>query len=355
MNKERQSNFELLRIVSIFLIITGHIIVHGRIFSNLPDPYPLISNIIMAIVIVHVNSLVFVTGYFNGDKKDIGLKKVFKLIGTSWFYKSLIVLIFLIWGITEISNKTILEELLPLDVNNYWFLNCYLILYILSPYLNKIIDKMEKKEFSRFIIIQIILLSIIPIITDSRFIQNTGYSIINFILIYYLGAYFKRYPLRESKLFKNISKIKLRFVFIILFFVLASINIGLYYLGDVIIKSNNELLLSIGTAFRNSFLFYSNPIIILQSCVYCFFFESLNIKSKFINWLASYTFVVYIIHDNALIRSKVYEWLDVTRYGASKRALIVLIVSALIIYICCIVIETIRRMIFKVFKNKEET
>ena len=121
--KNRQSNFELMRLISMFFIVIFHVIVHGKILDSSNEILHLISSIITTIIIIHVNSLVFLTGYFNIDKKEIRLKKAGKLLATTWFYKASIILLFLYFHFVSIDKVNLLEELLPLDRNHYWIIS----------------------------------------------------------------------------------------------------------------------------------------------------------------------------------------------------------------------------------------
>ena len=59
MKNERQSNFELMRIVSMIFIILWHIICHGRIIENCMSlEIKSIFKFMRYIFIVHVNSFV---------------------------------------------------------------------------------------------------------------------------------------------------------------------------------------------------------------------------------------------------------------------------------------------------------
>ena len=57
----RQSNFELMRIVSMLFIIIWHIIVHGGII-NCTGTLKLVIDFIYLFTVVHVNSFVLLTG-----------------------------------------------------------------------------------------------------------------------------------------------------------------------------------------------------------------------------------------------------------------------------------------------------
>lgn len=351
MKKVRQSNFELMRIVSILFIIIWHIIFHGSIFFYHGEPYIFISNVILAIIIVHVNSLVFITGYFNGNQKKINTKKIFKLIGTVWFYKVLILLILLFLRIDHFNKVTILEEILPLDVRHYWFINCYIIIYILSPYLNKVTENLSEKEFFKFIIKLLVLLSIIPMITQGRFIFNNGYNIINFTIMYYLGSFFKKYPLKDNYFFKKFSQKQIRIILICSLIGIIMTNLSFYYLGMKMTHVDSVILEKIGTIFTDSFLTYSSPLVIIQTCFFCLFFESLTFKNKVINYIATFVFGIYLIHDNAFIRDKIFDWLNVTRAGGSIKSFLVLIESTLIIFVVCSTIEFTRKMLVSFLKK----
>ena len=96
MNKDRISNYELLRIVSMFFIVMYHAIHHGNVINNcLNEGLKVILEFIMLVLVVHVNSFVLVTGYFQ-SKSNFKQSKLWSIINANWFYKSIIIIIFLI-------------------------------------------------------------------------------------------------------------------------------------------------------------------------------------------------------------------------------------------------------------------
>ena len=99
----RNSNFELLRIVSMLFIIIFHLIfrlcsIHSYEMSS--SIYILI-RFIIAITLVHVSSFVIVTGYFQ-CKKKMRLSKAISINNATWFYSVIFLLIALI--LTEKLN-----------------------------------------------------------------------------------------------------------------------------------------------------------------------------------------------------------------------------------------------------------
>ena len=108
----------------------------------------LILRIISYIGIVHVNSFVLLTGYFQYNKK-FSVRKLLKIINQQWFYKVIITLLFVFLGIQTVTKLELFNNLLPFDITgNYWFINCYIVLYILSPFLNRFIEHTNQKNIA---------------------------------------------------------------------------------------------------------------------------------------------------------------------------------------------------------------
>lgn len=345
--KERKSNFELMRIISMFLIVLWHVIVHSGILSCCSGNKRLIIDFISSICLVHVNSLILLSGYFQYSKEKINLSKITKLIGQTWFYKVLFLIIAILIGLT-VTQVDIFEELLPIDLNNYWFINVYILLYILSPYLNRLIKNINYNEFKRLLFILFILLSIIPAVTSQKALFNDGFSIINFIFLYLIGAFLKKYPLKEGYHFKNLTNNKYKFLLILSFIVLIILNLIIFYFGKTLNQYDSEILKYFGNIIEGNYLKYSSPFAILITIIYFLVFESLNIKNRIINKISLNMFGVYLVHDNHFIRSFIYKELKIadnfTSFSGIK-SFVYLFIIALTIFIISLLIEYIRKII----------
>ena len=108
---------------------------------------------------------------------------------------------------------------------------------------------------------------------------------------------------------------------------------------------NSSMLGYFGNIIESSFLYYSTPLVLLQTSIYFLFFESIKIKSKLINYVASTTLGIYFIHDHSGFRYYMYEALKLQRYGISKKVLLVFIGTIILIFIISFVMESIRKLI----------
>lgn len=349
--KERNSNFELLRINSMFFIVFWHVIQHTNAFDNSAYTFNYIISFIFILLTVHVNSFVLVTGYYQYNKK-VKYKKVLNLLLVVLFYNITYLLIDIFYLGNKATPLSILENTSILNLNNYWFINYYLILYLISPLLNKYIENSTQKEHRNLLIIMFICLDVIPYITAQRPFINNGLTLIGFIFLYLVGAYFAKYPLRESIVFKNFTRNKLRLLFLFGFIMMVIFNYINYHFGKSLITSTNPILLRIKDVITNQVTAYSNPILFLQTVFYFLYFGELSIKSKLINYISSLTFGVYLVHENRVVFCNLYDrvFSPITEYTTSGMV-VKMFILALILFFVGSIIEMIRKIIaYKISK-----
>lgn len=354
MKKERQSNYELMRIISMFFIVIYHIIYHGKLLDNTNGTIHLMLLLILCISLVHVNSFILVSGYFQYNKK-FSIKSFFQTLNSAWFYKIVIATILLVTGIYGLTKMQYINAFNPIYLAGYWFVACYLILYILSPFLNILIQHMNQKIHRRLIIISILCFTIFPFISEHYLGPNDGFTVIQFIILYFIGAYFAKYPIQNNIHFKNYSKNKLQLLLFIGFFGFAFINFIFYCFGTTLESFQTTIGTYIGNQITFNALHYNCLFVLAQSICYFLWFGTLNIKSKIINFISPLVFGVYLIHDNPYIQVMLYKWLkiDTGILVTSPIIFVKIFVIAISIFIICAFIEFIRQKIFNFIKRRK--
>lgn len=346
--KIRESNYELMRIVSMIFIIIYHTIGYGNLIYNADSTtMKLLLYLTRFIVIVHVNSFVLVSGYFQ-SKSKFKLSKLLLLILQSLFYVNLLNLVLYKLGyIEDISKFNLLTGIIPSSIGQYWFIATYIVLYILSDYINKIIDRLSRLEYRNLLILLFIVMSIIPWVTNYEILANSGFSIDNFVFLYLIGGYLRRYPLKETYHFKNFTTTGYFFLLLFIFFSMAFVSF--FFL---IISMNTTSFESIDwllARINNVRLGHSTPYVIIQSICYFEMFGLLRIRSKIINYLSSCTFGIYLFHEHKYIRPLLYVWLGVNKgyYIGGYYVFKDILVATIIIFLIGVVIESARKIIFK--------
>lgn len=350
---DRKSNFELLRIVSMLFIVVYHVIVHGKVIENSTNQmFITIMEFVIFTIVIHVNCFVLLTGYFQIDKK-FKQKKLWSITNASLFYKIVIMVILAIIGIIKIDQVTIIKEISPINIDDYWFIKNYLFLYCLSPFLNKLALSLSKKDYHKMIIVMTIIFSVIPYITGAKAFENNGFTLCNFIYLYFIGGYLKLYKIKDNYIFKPMTNSLYKLTLKIIFISCILINFSFFITSDKLLTINP---LS-GELFGNIYVMsklYSNPFVILQAVSFFLIFEKINIQSKIINFISKLTFGIYLIHDNIFITKYLYKWLNIDNGRIeSYRVLLNIILATIFIFGICGFIEFIRQILFKFIYNRK--
>ena len=196
---QRDSSIELLRIISMIMILFHHFALHGDFIWNASDltiPHFWYNFILMGGK-VGVNIFVLISGYFLISKKEslFNFKRILKFWGQVFFYSIFIYLLFCIFGKVQIDVKTLIKTLFPITFSKWWFASVYFVLYLLHPFLNKFLNALNKRDYQYFLILILFLSSIIPTITGSNF---QGNSLTWFITLYAIGGYIKIFSLNNK-------------------------------------------------------------------------------------------------------------------------------------------------------------
>ncbi len=332
----RQSNIELLRIIAIMGVVLLHYNNDTMGFgfaltSGLPVNHA-ICMIFEAFAICGVNVFILISGYFLIDSDNRNISKVIELIFQLILFKVIAYTAdALIYG--TFTWKDFGFSFVP---NNY-FVIIYLALYLVSPLINAGFKKFSDKTKMIFLLICIIVFSVWTfagdifatfthmkwqgISTITRDGNVAGYTIVNFVLMYLIGA--------ALKIFKDKINIK-KSTLVIALLVLIAINTALSYVNAI---------------FWN----YNSPLVIAEAIVLFLIFERSDIGYKgWINSLAKAAFTCFLIHTYLL------KYIFIEFFAKGSPALLVLhmLISPAVIYLFCWVIYKVYNLIFGRLFNK---
>ena len=339
--KERKSNIELLRIFAIFAIIISHFNIH----SNFTPENPVAFNFNYYLSILGqvgvISNIIFmiISGYFL-VKTNPKPKKILKLIFKMYFYSILIFIGIKFFTNEPITINALKETFLPFPFGN-WYCTMYIIIYLLSPYLNKLISVLKKDEFKKLLIIAAVLFSLVPFFTT----WNTLSRLSIFFLGYLIGAYIQLYA-KESYGKKYILK---RLVASIL---ATFIAVSGFYLLAVVL--NKAIFLHGAT-----YILVANcsPFVILIAICIFLFFRELNVKqNKIINCTAASTLGIYLIHENIFLRPIIWQKIAIVDINAVSpiQFIVFAIIKCLAVFSICLVIDQARLLIAsKIFKREK--
>lgn len=194
--------------------------------------------------------------------------------------------------------------------------------------------------------------SILPFFTGNLFYEETGYTVIQHILMYFVGAYIRKYGI-SIKVLNEYNDTQKKVVYILMFIFFWLINVMLYYFGMHLGQIDSNLCKFISGRINMYRYLYNSPIVIIQSLSIFLLFGKLKIKNKFINKLSSVTLGIYLIHENDYIKYNLYRWIGIYTgnviYG--NKIIIEVLLWIIIIFIGCAIIEACRKLLFFIISN----
>lgn len=288
--KVRESNFELLRIFAMFLIVLHHCVAHGVFYywSNNVSSLDYINNFLAILTAsggqVGVTIFVLLCGYFS-CQQEFRLSKWFKI-----YLKMLFVslLIFGLWLFIDEQQASMWVDvsLFPFTHNAYWFVCDYLVLYSFMPLLNILLQKVPKKMIQNYLIWSAVVLIVIPFLGLRAIFSDMLY----FLFLYILGGSIKlNYISLKGKFFTWLFSIS---ILSVLFFIFKRI-----------------LTTEDGINLWGFYSYYTGLNTVYTLCVSLLLFRlfsNLKINSQWINWFAASAFGIYLLHNNELVRP--YLW-----------------------------------------------
>lgn len=332
--KIRNSSIELLRIVAMILIVMHHYCI-GSNFSFNTDIgiYQVLMEIFSFGGKIGVNIFVLIMGYF-GIKNNFKIKKVFLLMMSVLFYSILGLLLAYVFN-CSISTKDLMNSIFPTLSSLYWFFTTYIIVYILSPYINKFINCLSKNEFLKILFILLVLLSIIPVFT----IFDLGFSNYAwFIFVYMTGAYIYKYINNINKKYLIISLISSLLIIFTSIVIFKTMSVKYSVLNDYILYFAQQ---------ASIFAFIASITLFLL-------FKDINITpNKFINKIAGTTFGIYLFHSNKYLQN--FLWNDFfipSKWSNGPYLIFHFIISILIVFIIGIIIDSIKKYTYDKIVDK---
>ncbi len=330
--KARQTNIELLRIVCIILIIMHHYALYsGFEFQENIELNKIIVQILTIGGKIGANVFFIITGYFTINS-EFQVKKLINIVMQTLTYS----MIFLIFNFKGATLKQIVKSIFPIIHSQYWFITVYVILYLLSPYINQFIKNISKKDLGKLLIMLMVIQSIIPSVLFANFQFST---IMWSIMLYMIGAYINKYYSKKE----NSLKTDMICIIVPYLLIIASIVLLDVVSGKINIFKEHELY------FTNI-----NSILILAISIFMFLlFNNINIRqNKFINKISSTVFGIYIIHENTFMRKIIWENIcNGRKYINSTSGLILnAFISIIMVFVVCSIIELIRQWIAKLIQ-----
>ena len=298
--KKRSSNIELLRIICTLMVISLHMlnpaIIGGIKYAKASGSSLAFgaTSYIFCTSIAAVDIFILISGFFMIEKSKPKLGKAINLLFVCSAYSVIKYLVITLSAGKSVSTSALLMSFIPKS----YYVWLYCTLYIISPYINRIVNGMTKKQYQRMLIVGFVLFCLWPTIIDccrmlwnkgltdvftiSRDGNGSGFTIVNFVYCYLLGGYLKKYKTE----FKNKGTKYLELIGALLCSLAACLIV-------IFIPKLN------GTT---GILGYETVFVVMEAVLLFDFFTRIDIgSSDLINFFAKTSFGVFLLHTTVIM------------------------------------------------------
>ena len=358
--EKRQTGIELLRIVAMMMIVLMHFLSHSGNLLEPGTPFSLSAatgTILENLCLGAVNAYVFISGYY-GSRRNYKPSKTVRFLCQIWFYSLLIPLVLMLFHQHTKFQEGIygvIYYLFPIETEHYWFATSFLMLMLLSPFLNRAVKFLSHKKFQIALVGVFVLFSGIKSICPVAFgFDKYGYDLPWFVFVYLFAAYAGKYDSQGvlATLKENRKKAAALFL----------LSAGLGMVIQFLMRDLGQLLPALEGTCNYYFTvpYHYNTMNVFAGSIGLFYlFQSIVIKEgKFaegIRKVSGLSFGVYLLHEHIDIRDNWYGWLKgIINKGSRSGFLyffIELIFCLVVVFVAGIFVDFLRRCIFRFVAN----
>lgn len=350
MPKMRNSSVELLRIISMLMVVAHHFVVHN--LDNAWDISDDGSRFVIAVFAaplgkISIVSFFAVTAWFLCEKKVNSLRASFqrawKMEFEVLFYAWGMCILFVIFGRQNINASTVLKSFLPVSTDLWWYVTSYVLFLLLFPFLNKGLYLIGKQYHLVLCLVTIALWGGIQGILPHGYMDlaNSVAFVWIYILISYYRWYMKAFSLGTSAWIAGVG------------FALCLLPRFVFGYLPTVADLPYPLNRVRSTAADIFSMEWKLPVM-MAGLGLVFVFTAFSFNNRLINWLAKSAFSVYLITEYPPMR--ILLWKKLFTFSSLENEALPVAVSFIalvfLIYFLCVLVDTLRRLIFKFIINK---
>lgn len=286
--KQRNSGIELTRILFMIGLMLIHYKNHALSYISSDSVNGIWLYFITTISVGGVNFFIMISGYYLARNDDRKLIKVVSLLLQAVLFNLAFYIGSIIMGRDVLSASGFISRMIPEN----WYVILYCCLYIISPYCNVLIKRLTDDGVKKLVVTSFLLFSVLSYLNDimvlgfgPRFYMaspisllgsSSGVSIVNFVMLYLIGAYLSRGRITINK----------RWVALVL-----TITMIMIFL----------LSLMTGTDASEIAWSYNSPFVIIVDVAVILLIKDSSFNNRIINELSKGTYTCYLFHSNLMV------------------------------------------------------
>lgn len=344
--KIRISNIELLRFLSILLVVLHHVAIHTNWVNGNSDTFLAFKFLMILGGKVGVDLFVIISGYLliNARAKVSSLSRTIAETAIFSVVMYFFVIIFNING-NDFSVGYFIKRIFPVMFNDYWFVTSYVLMYMFLPLILPTLKSMSFTTYRYTLVIGLVVIFIWPLIWLKNG-MNFSYPLF-FVYLFILGGAIKKFeikinPIIGVALATVLSALGVLFTFMIRYGLDLPQNYLIYKILD---------FFGWTTGWRENILiwFDASPFPLLIAV--CLFISVMSLPyfyNEMINYFGKHVFGAYLFQSAPLFSPWIYQtFIDLNRiHGTLLRVGGALLVAVVLTFIG-IILHTILAPIAK--------
>lgn len=341
--KNRMVNLELLRMVSMMLIVVLHYLGKGDLLPVLGDKtlswgayYPWFFE---ALAIVAVNVYMLLTGFFVASA-SFKVSRLVKVVLQVWFYAVVVGAIAGAFGLFPdegLCIHYILCLIFPVSMNHYWFMTAYVFMYVLTPFIAAGARMLTKRQLQIVTAALLIIFSVVKSLVPARLDGDMmGYDSMWYLCICVLAVYIRQYGIP----FVNTVK-KGLLVWIVSAGAIFAVTLCLRF-----VYVQTDLL---GTVL-NMCYDYNHVLNLAASLgIFCAFYRMKGPGGRIGKWIlkiSPYTLGVYLLHEHLALRYQWQNWLGAEQAKGSSLLIFWVVAAVCAVFTLGILADVLRHILF---------
>ncbi len=349
---KRNYGIDLLRCLSMMMVVTLHVLGHGGVTKavEIGTPHYWIAWLLEMAAFSAVNCYALISGYV-GVNSSGRYRNAIPLWLQVMFYSVGIAVLFRLFAPNLIDMTSFLRAVFPVLSARYWYFTMYVVVLCFAPLFNRGINALDERSAKWLVAALCVLFSGSQLLLNLDFLQvvdgsdpfilKDGYSALWLIVLYVIGGCIARFDL-----FSTVSSgwlIAINGGCVIFSWLFKCVEDTYNILGDSI----------------SSYVFasYLSPTVLVAAITLLLLFARRPVLPKWLHkitvFLAPVSFSVYLIHEQRQVRDNFI----VDRFAALVEQPPVLfalyiIGSVLAIYLVCSLIDYGRLWLFRLLRIK---
>lgn len=328
---KRNSSFELLRIIAIFLIVSYHFVNHSGI---LPNDYQNLSFADILAQTVYMfgrpacSFFAMISGYFTVSSKfgknyyskalNLFIKTVIYSVGAFLIYR-------FIFGYPTDFEDFIESCVFIVD---HWYIRIYIVVMMFAPFVNKMLNSLSFKEYKSLLFVLFFIYIVLNTFTN----YSLDFGDLFFLTFYYIFGAFVRLHKEQFKLKNKI-------------YLIVSLGCVVLIIASVLFFDFGSIYMDSDYLFAHALYFRKyNNLLSFGFVLFLFiYFSNLKFENNPINIYASSVLGIYILHDTRFIRDLIWrKW--ALPFGYQDNPLLYMFIKIFAVLVLCFIIDYIYQM-----------